>query len=48
MKIVHIADSHFQKKRLDECVRCFNYIVDYAKEQKPDYISHAGDLFQTP
>lgn len=46
MKIVHIADSHFQKKRLDECVRCFNYIIGYVSELKPDYIFHAGDLFE--
>lgn len=46
MKIVHIADSHFQKKRLDECAACFNYIIGYASEQEPDYIFHAGDLFE--
>ena len=46
MKIAHIADSHFQKKRLDECISCFNYIISYLDEQKPDYIFHAGDLFE--
>lgn len=46
MKIAHVADSHFQKKRLDECVRCFDYIINYLKEEKPDYIFHAGDLFE--
>jgi DNA repair exonuclease SbcCD nuclease subunit len=46
MKIIHIADSHFQKKRLLECVNCFDYIIDYAKKEKPDYIFHAGDLFE--
>jgi DNA repair exonuclease SbcCD nuclease subunit len=46
MKIAHIADNHFQKKRLDECISCFNYIIGYLDEQKPDYIFHAGDLFE--
>jgi DNA repair exonuclease SbcCD nuclease subunit len=46
MKIAHVADNHFQKKRLGECVRCFDYIVNYLKEEKPDYIFHAGDLFE--
>lgn len=46
MKIVHVADSHFQKKRLDECVHCFDYIIDYTEKEKPDYIFHAGDLFE--
>lgn len=46
MKILHLADSHFQKKRLDECKRCFDYIVEYAIKEKPDWIFHAGDLFE--
>lgn len=46
MKILHVADSHFQKKRLDECERCFDYIVEYAEKEKPDWIFHAGDLFE--
>ena len=45
MKIAHIADSHFQKKRLDECERCFDFIIEYLVKEKPDYIFHAGDLF---
>lgn len=46
MKIAHVADSHFQKKRLDECIRCFSFISDYLVKEKPDYIFHAGDLFE--
>ena len=46
MKIAHLADSHFQKKRLDECVECFGYIIGYLTANPPDYIFHAGDLFE--
>ena len=45
MKIAHIADSHFKKDRLDECIRCFDHIISYLEGQKPDWIFHAGDLF---
>jgi DNA repair exonuclease SbcCD nuclease subunit len=45
VKIVHISDSHFQKKRLDECVKCFQYIIEKTKKIEPDFIFHAGDLF---
>ena len=45
IKILHLADSHFQAKRLDECLKNFKFIIDYGKENKPDLIFHAGDLF---
>ena len=44
-KIMHIADSHFHEKRLDECIRNFEFICEYAEKEKPDLIVHAGDLF---
>ena len=43
-KILHTADSHFKRDRLDECIFNSMYIVDYATQTTPDLIVHAGDL----
>jgi len=45
MKILHFADSHFSSKRLNECVRNFEWMIDYAKTNDIDMIIGAGDLF---
>ncbi|HBX22630.1 MAG TPA: exonuclease subunit SbcD [Desulfotomaculum sp.] len=55
MKILHTADWHLgeltgpvvdgQNVRLMDTVRCIDYLVDKANEEKPDVILIAGDLF---
>ena len=46
LKVLHIADNHFKADRLSECVGCFDYIIQFAAENQPDLIIHAGDLFE--
>lgn len=43
IKALHTADNHLQKKRIDEAVRNFRFIVDRAKDV--DVVFIAGDLF---
>lgn len=45
MRVLHFADSHFSSKRLDECVRNFEYMVDYAIKNDVELAVCAGDLF---
>ena len=44
-RILQIGDSHFGNRRLDECVRNFDFIIEYATKEKPHLIFHTGDLF---
>ncbi|MCX6665437.1 MAG: DNA repair exonuclease, partial [Euryarchaeota archaeon] len=59
MKILHIADTHLgysaYRKVTDECINqreqdtydAFKQFIDYAIQEKPDLILHAGDLFDS-
>jgi exonuclease SbcD len=44
-RILHTADLHFSPKadKLEETIRCSNYMLDVAKEEKPDVVILAGD-----
>jgi len=45
MKLIHFADAHFEKDKLDKCVASANFIVERANEIQPDLIVSAGDIF---
>jgi len=47
MKILHLADTHVRDKDIDECRKVLTFIVDQAREQQPDLIIHAGDVFDS-
>jgi len=47
MKILHIADIHFNEKLLKEINKCMEYVVEIAKKEKLDLICIAGDLFDS-
>ena len=59
MKILHIADTHLgfsaYRKATDEGINqreidtydAFKQFIDYAIENEPDLILHAGDLFDS-
>jgi len=44
-RILHTGDLHFQLKRLDECIRCADFIVKKAKFESVDACIIAGDLY---
>lgn len=48
MKIFAIADCHIDSKWWLNQKKCFNTIINHAKEKKPDYIIFAGDFFNRP
>lgn len=43
--ILHTGDIHLRSKHLDEILRCGRFIVDKAREEVPDLIIIAGDIF---
>jgi len=45
LKILHFADVHFEKEKLDKCNRSAEFIIQKAGELKPDLIVSAGDIF---
>jgi exonuclease SbcD len=47
MKIIHTADIHFSNKKdiYKDVLKCSNYLLDTAEEEKPDMIIMAGDIF---
>jgi len=45
VKILHFGDSHFANKRLDECWRNFEYMIEYGRDNGIDMFVCAGDLF---
>ena len=45
-RIIHISDTHIKLlKQHKEYKTIFNKIYEVLKEEKPDLIVHAGDLF---
>ena len=47
MKILHISDEHIRERDIDEIAVILNFIVETAKEEQPDLIVSAGDLFDS-
>jgi len=47
VKIAHLADIHIQDNRRDEYVAVFNRLYESLRQQKPDIIVVAGDIFET-
>lgn len=47
MKIIHSADWHLREKDIEECSRCLDHLVNTAREEKPDLIVIAGDIFHS-
>jgi len=47
MKILHIADEHIRDKDIDEITRCLDFIVETARQEKPDLIVSCGDIFDS-
>ena len=47
MKIIHTADIHFSNKKdiYKDVLKCSDYLLDVAEEEKPDLIIIAGDIF---
>lgn len=45
MRILHFADAHISDKNIEELEKCLNFIVETAKEEEPDIVIFAGDLF---
>lgn len=45
MKILHTGDNHFQFKRIEEALNCFEYIVQYINQNPVDLVVIAGDIF---
>jgi DNA repair exonuclease SbcCD nuclease subunit len=43
MKILHTADWHYCDKNFDEILKNVDYLIEYAKNEQPDLIVHAGD-----
>jgi len=44
MKIMHIADEHWEQSKLDRCLASSRFIEEQVAEIKPDLIVLAGDL----
>lgn len=44
MKILQTADWHIKDSAINEAAKCLSFMVDRAKEEKPDLIIIAGDL----
>jgi len=42
--ILHTGDWHFSEKNYEEVAKCVRFIVDAARDRKPDAIIVAGDL----
>ena len=45
--ILHMGDIHLRSKHLDEILRCGRFIVDKGREEVPDLIIIAGDVFDS-
>jgi len=45
LRILHFADAHFEKDKIEKCRASANFIVDQAVELRPDLIVNAGDTF---
>lgn len=45
IRIIHFADAHFEKDKLDKCIASSNFIAEKAVEIRPDLIVSAGDIF---
>ena len=44
MKIIHTADWHFNERDHDEIKKCVQFIVDYARDERPDLFIVSGDI----
>lgn len=44
MKVLNTSDWHFQEKDHDEILKCCEFILEFAKKNKPDLIVHSGDI----
>ena len=47
MKILHTADWHIRDKDINEAEKCLNHILTLTRQEKPDLIIHAGDIFDS-
>ncbi|MFH2074226.1 MAG: metallophosphoesterase [Pseudomonadota bacterium] len=47
MKILHTADWHSRDKDIDEIRKCLEFLVAEAREEQPDLIIHAGDIWDS-
>lgn len=47
MKVFHLADLHASAKTLDQVMRCCDFSVQQAQEQRPDLIILAGDTYDS-
>jgi exonuclease SbcD len=45
MKLLHTADWHTRDNDIEEITKCLLMLVDVARDEKPDLIIHAGDVF---
>lgn len=47
MKILATADWHSRDKDIQEIEKCLSFLVETAREEKPDLIIHSGDFFHS-
>ncbi len=47
MKILHFADQHIRDKSIGEAARSLAFIVETAKQERPNLIVSCGDLFDS-
>jgi DNA repair exonuclease SbcCD nuclease subunit len=45
MRVLHFADAHFEKDKIEKCRASAEFIVGQAQALKPDLIVNAGDTF---
>ena len=47
MKILHLADIHARDKNLLEIEKCLDFVIETARDERPDVIINAGDTFDS-
>lgn len=47
MKIIHFADVHARTEDLEEIERCTQHLLAVARDERPDLIIDAGDIFDS-
>ena len=47
MKILHTGDWHLRDSKIDEANKCLSFLIDTAKDELPDVILLAGDLYHS-
>lgn len=47
MRIIHLSDIHAADQWLDECKKCCEFVLQKAKNEPPDLIVVAGDVFDS-